>query len=446
MTSIHRLLGLFMAIALVVFAQSSQGATKTVTLTDATGYPPFVNQTLPAGANQTIYVSVNNTGQSNGSSFEIDFSSVPYLVVNSAQIVGSTVTGQSGFTALSGTGYSSLRFAFTSPTKTSVIVALNVSISNACGANTTINWQAWMWNGGVSNPSNLFTPSPVVQSYVNTATTCALSFVKQPASAFINSIITSEPFNSGGVKVQVQALADNVAVPGLTITATMKTGSPACSIADSNATTGATGIAAFSTLTSTVAADITGCQLTAKATGFVSADSSTFDIFKPDGQLGCASNNNTAAGSTYDPDAAGDFFGAAGFGLKRHTNLTGDCPSVIPYKFFFNFTTNQGYFVADKLGQAVIVEYVLVLNAESTIGGWPNPEPHPSFASAPFANFPPLPGDYIAGVACNNDLVDNTSVPAPAKVCVAQMGWTGVAVGKIQRWIKVIDLDSYVKI
>jgi hypothetical protein len=102
-------------------------------------------------------------------------------------------------------------------------------------------------------------------------------------------------------------------------------------------------------------------------------------VVTPDGVLGCASGNNYAHGdagggttTNYDPDTDGPFMGTPGYGLRRALNTTGDCPYQIPYTITFDGTTAG--FVADKLGQDVIVEYVLVTTPYTLLpadNGWP---------------------------------------------------------------------------
>ncbi len=97
-----------------------------------------------------------------------------------------------------------------------------------------------------------------------------------------------------------------------------------------------------------------------------------FNIVAPAGTLGCDSTNNFAHDGAhtnanwYDPNNDGPFYGTQGWGLRRHNNTipdpnaaNPDCPAVIPFVFTFDGTTSA--FIADKLGQSVIVEYVLVL-------------------------------------------------------------------------------------
>ncbi len=454
MTSIRRLLFLVTTLALMAFALPASAA-KTITLTVPAG-------PLAAGV-QTIQVSINNTGNSNANSFEIDW--IPNA---NFSVQGGFVTAQPANVGtlkdpgVFGSPYKGIVFNKQAPNKSSVAITLNVTVTGSCGPTST-TWKAAAWTG---SPGPLSTSFDLTGGPYSTSTAggaCTISYVTQPKDAFTGKTITSVPFDSAGTPVKVQLMIGAAPAAGVSVSAS----SVACSITGS-ATTDSSGIAAFATLTSTASASVSGCVLSASATGYSPnpANSNSFNIVKPDGTLGCNNTNNFAGTPAYDPNGNGPFVGTPGFALRRHFNLTGDCPFDIPYTATFDPANDAFSFIADKLGQSVIVEYALVLNPSATVNGWP-PDRHPKFAWGPglSTNPPSYPGDYIDGLACNNNFVDSTSRPnnppvppystslfpqytpagSPAQMCVSQLGWTPVAAGMVQWWIKVTDSDGFTK-
>ena len=296
-----------------------------------------------------------------------------------------------------------------------------------------------MWTGSPTSPSQSYPKSPSYDPatqplsqdpyFTDVSTNCTISFFSQPADAFAGASVTTMPFNSAGAKVQVQLLANGSAPPRVTPTV-----STTCAVsASATPTDGTTGRSTLdATSTGTLAES--GCLISASASGYTPspATSSQFNIFKPDGTLGCDSSNNFAHDSShdntnwYDPNTDGPFIGAQGWGLRRHINTipdpnaaNPDCPAVIPYVFTFDGTTSA--FIADKLGQSVIVEYVLAL-PNTSVTGWP-PARQPKFAWG-FSTLPP-DGAFTDGLVCNDDDVDASSMPAGVKMCSAAAGLDG---------------------
>jgi len=246
-------------------------------------------------------------------------------------------------------------------------------------------------------------------------------------------------------------------------------------------TNDANGNAIFATLTSTAAATVEGCVLTATANGYSSATSAAppgFRIVKRDGTLACdggtASNNGNLdpLSNTFPPSD-----GQTGFALVRgfNTGGTDDCGPDIPYAFNLNPDTRTTILTEDSLGQNPSVEYIIVWPAVSaTNDPFAGKQPCVSWG-VPNPQFPETPdsfgcgGDYVPGLACLTDDLDigggampiipdippfdAASNPEPqyladvanqkrAKVCIAQHGFssgTGDATGSLIYWTKVID-------
>jgi len=210
--------------------------------------------------------------------------------------------------------------------------------------------------------------------------------------------------------------------------------------------------------------------LSASASGYTPSplNSNPFNVVKADGQLGCNNTNNFAGNPAYDPNTEGPFMGTAGIGLRRGPNTddpTGANCVLVPFTLSIDAPNNTASFIADKKGQNVIVEYVVVWKASATVNGWP-PERHPQLAWGPGLANPPTAAQYIDGLACNND--DVTASPLPiipsvppystssiaqyqpdglktAAMCIAQQGWTSVSTGMVQFWNRIIDTDGFIR-
>jgi hypothetical protein len=464
------------AVLLAAFAVSANAA-KTITLTNSTtgSQPAFLGATLATG---TVYVQLNNTGNSNASSLELDWSDTPQFTVNSATINTSkgpvTVAPAAGQTP---GGYKGVVFTFTLPQKSSVVIALNVTVGAGatCGA-SQITWQPYAWTGGVGTPSTSFS-QPALGTYKSNlpgAPNCTLTFTTQPADAFVSSIITTVPFNSFGAPVKVLALQG--ASPVSSVSVSIGSTGGACSISGS-ATTGADGTAALTSISSSAAG--MDCQLTATATGFTSEPSNAFDVEAPLSTLDCAPANGSTFGglaslfisptsSTIPPAAP-----TADWGLLRGINRDNTCTFKIPFTFTFD-GPNSALFTEDSLGQQTSVEYIIRWAPVDVDGDkWSAKQPCVSWG---VTDHSPLVyqvdgdgvcvGDYVPALAC---LADDANAPGDgagevmpliptaypfndavesgysqyqpnvrAKVCVSQQGWTSYN-GQVQYWHKLID-------
>jgi len=470
MNGLRKLAFVLTAMMLAAFAVSANAA-KTITLTNSTtaGQPAFLGVTLATG---TVYVQLNNTGNSNASSLELDWTNTPQFTVNSATIstskgtlAGTLVTGQT-----TPGSYKGVVFTFTLPQKSAVVIALNVTVGagTTCGS-PQITWQPYAWTGGVGSPSSSFA-SPALGTYTSNlpgATGCALSFVNQPADAFVSSIITTVPFNSTAAPVKVQAMQGSTAVSGVSVSIGSTGGS--CSISGS-VTTDGTGTAALTSISSSAAG--TDCQLTATAAGFTSATSAAppnaFDVVQQQGSLSCDPNDPNNAAGNLNPDAVPPL-GGPDWGLKRGLNTDTTCGANVPFTLEIDGTTNSAHFTEDSLGQPTSVEYIIRWKTVAVDGDkWSAKQPCVSWG-VPNPNYGEdlngiCVGDFVPALACvSNNVSGGTAVmPAvpnsypfndsvegaylqyqpgtPAKVCIAQQGWTSDgSVPGVQYWHKFID-------
>ena len=470
MNGLRKLAFVLTAMMLAAFAVSANAA-KTITLTNSTtaGQPAFLGVTLATG---TVYVQLNNTGNSNASSLELDWTNTPQFTVNSATIstskgtlAGTLVTGQT-----TPGSYKGVVFTFTLPQKSAVVIALNVTVGagTTCGS-PQITWQPYAWTGGVGTPSSSFSQPPLgtYTSNLPGAAGCALSFLNQPADAFVSSIITTVPFNSTAAPVKVQAMQGSTAVSGVSVSIGSTGGS--CSISGS-VTTDGTGTAALTSISSSAAG--TDCQLTATAAGFTSATSAAppnaFDVVQQQGSLSCDPNDPNNAAGNLNPDAVPPL-GGPDWGLKRGLNTDTTCGANVPFTLEIDGTTNSAHFTEDSLGQPTSVEYIIRWKTVAVDGDkWSAKQPCVSWG-VPNPNYGEdlngiCVGDFVPALACvSNNVSGGTAVmPAvpnsypfndsvegaylqyqpgtPAKVCIAQQGWTSDgSVPGVQYWHKFID-------
>jgi hypothetical protein len=454
------------AVLLAAFAVSANAA-KTITLTNSTtaGQAPFLGVTLTTG---TVYVQLNNTGNSNASSLELDWTNTPQFTVNSATIntskgvlAGTLITGQT-----TPGSYKGVVFTFTLPQKSAVVIALNVTVNagTTCGS-PQITWQPYAWTGGVGTPSSSFSAPPLgaYTSNLPGAANCSLSFLNQPMDAFVGSVITTAPFNSTAAPVKVQAMQGSTAVSGVSVSIGSTGGS--CSISGS-ATTDSGGNATLTSISSSAAG--ADCQLTAAAAGFTSATSNAFDVVQQQGTLSCDPNDPNNAAGNLNPDAIPPL-GDPDWGLKRGLNTDNTCGANVPFTLTVNGDDNSAHFLEDSLGQPTSVEYIIrwktvpvdsdKWSAKQPCVSWGIPDP----VYGEDANGICV-GDYVPALACvSNNVSGGTAVmPAipntypfndvvegsypqyqpttPAKVCIAQQGWTSDgSVPGVQYWHKFID-------
>ena len=186
--------------------------------------------------------------------------------------------------------------------------------------------------------------------------------------------------------------------------------------------------------------------------------------------LGCASGDNFAGDPALDPDLDGPFVGPQGHGLRRGPNLDGGNCVKVNFNFTFDPGNNSSSVLYDKAAgpppQQAQFEYVLLWQAVPIeASGYPAARPMVSWGVAN----PSFPADYVPALACLDDDYVNLgsgvmpSIPPgppfdteahpqyqvgqPAKMCVAQEGWTSVGGGLLQHWSKIIDQsDGYVRL
>jgi hypothetical protein len=457
---------LFFGVALAAFALSANAATKTFII----AVPSSVTTTTTS-----VDVSVTLTGNSNGSSFEIDWASNPNFTVTGGVVKGTTQAGTLVNPGLTGAGYKGIQFTFTGPIKTTTTVTLNVTVAPSCTA-TPVTWNAFVWTGGISQPSTSFTLQGGPYSTTLPAlTNCKLSFTQQPANAFIGYTITSKPFNSGGLPpVTVQATSDSGPVAGVSVSVSA---TAACVISGAAVNTNASGNATFA-LSSAAAATQTGCLLMATASGgFTSAtsDPNGFTVVLKNGVLTCNSGDPNNVAGNLDPLSPTPPTGNPDWGLVRGNNLPGDCPvsNAVPYAFTLDPAHQAASFIEDSLGQQTSNEYIVLwplVNVDSD--GWAGKQPCVSWGTGK-ANptFTPDPtygctGDFEPALLCVNADVDGGAAvmpfipnvppynlpgtepqyqpldsqgnPQKAKMCVAGQASTPVN-GQVQYWTKVID-------
>ena len=478
MSSMRKWLCLFSGLVLVTLAVSANAA-KTITLTN-------VPAALDTSTTQ-VQITLNNTGNSNASAAELDWTATPQFTVTSGTITGSKglVAGVLISPGQTPGGYNGIQFTFTLPQKTSAVITLNVTVNAGavCGA-PQLTWQPYAWTGGVGQPSTSFTapPTGTYTSNLPGASGCTLSFVgtRQPADAFVGSacapltcLITSKPFNSAGDPVQVQAMHNGSPVSGVSVTIG---NIGACSIV-SSATTDNTGTASLTSISSTSAG--IDCQLTATAAGFASATSGMFDVDQQAGTLSCAPTAGHKG--NLDPNAVPPIAAGADWGLERGLNRDGTCGPDVPFTFEVDGNTNTAIFIEDSLGQPTSVEYVIRwAPVDVDADKWSAFQPCVSYGIADpgpvtrdgngvcIGNWSPAlaciaddvnaPGDGKVSMPTNPNaypfnpgtstdpivLATGTNYPVgnTAKVCVSQQGWTSnniVKNGQIQYWHKFID-------
>ncbi len=192
MNGMRKVLCFLMAMILAAFALPASAATKSISLS------------VPAGplttAQTTVQVTIGNTGNSNANSFEVDWTTSPQFTVVSGSVGGGPLVYPTP-PGLKGPTYSRLIFTNQLPTKTSVTVTLNVTVTSAC-APSSIDWWAYAWTGAPGPASTSFPlpPGPYTTTLPLTSG-CTLGFVTQPKDAFMSpSIITGTSFNSTAPK------------------------------------------------------------------------------------------------------------------------------------------------------------------------------------------------------------------------------------------------------
>lgn len=469
MTSIRRLLGLFATIALVAFAAPAVAQSKLFDFTVPTSL-------ATSSTSQLITITFTNLGSSPPNSLEVDIldanSNNPNLRFDTTKAV--TYTGYTGTPLLTGT-----RFQLTNlnpaPKKNGVVtIKLYVFVTGAgtC-TGTTGYWNAFMWAGSPGSPSTsyakLYPFDPATQPLsadpktTNITTNCTISFVNQPADAFVNSSITSKPFNSAGQQLQVQLLV-NGSAPSPAVTPTV---SSACAASASATATDGSGVSTLA-LTSSASAQ-SGCYITASATGFGSVDSTHppgFKIVDPTGILGCEDSNNKAGNPDIDPTGDIAYTGTADWSLIRAS--TPGC-TPIPYTFNLDPANKKFSFVADKgnPAQPLLVEYIVLWNPETPTAADGYPTDYHLLLAWGFGVLPPA-NYFTPSVPCKQDVLAFSSlqtIPSvepfitlsaggltqytpgtTAAMCHAAHGWGAVgplSAPQVQFADKVIDTDGF---
>jgi hypothetical protein len=210
------------------------------------------------------------------------------------------------------------------------------------------------------------------------------------------------------------------------------------------------------------------------------------------GILGCGQTTGDNLGGTYSAVAFGSSVvtnGSPGFGIGRGSNTDGNACVLVPYQFTLDQTNQIANFsVTNKGTQKLAVEYFILwpaiaVNTDVDVNnlptGWTIDRPRVSWG---IDTPDPSPGsiDFVPALACTtapttlvglqpDELAallpvipnvapysDDTQTHAqfkpgiPAKVCIAQQGWTAVGLDTdgntlVQYWVKVIDqADSWI--
>jgi len=212
------------------------------------------------------------------------------------------------------------------------------------------------------------------------------------------------------------------------------------------------------------------------------------------GILGCDTGNNTGGNPNYSSVAFGNkvvTVGPVGFGIARGANVNSDTQAcvLVPYQFTIDQGNGTANFNAMSKGnQIVAVEYFVMFPAvavETDVDpahlptGWTQLRPRVSWnidnpdTTANSTDFIPALActttpDTLVGLspaqlgallpqipALPNFTRDSGTYPQyqpgmPAKVCIAQQGWTAVGLDDqghtlVQYWVKVIDeADSWI--
>jgi hypothetical protein len=316
MTSIRKLIFSVLAVASAAFALPASAATKSITLT---------LDPAPTTATTQYHVAINNTGNSNSNSFEIDWANSPSFVVTSCVAGGDTVTPG---TALTGAGYKGCQFIQQLPNKSSVTVTLNVTVTAACGAaSLAFNGFAWTGAPGPASTSFPLMDGPYSTTLPQLASgTCKLGFITQPTSATINTAITGTAYNTPpGSAVAVGVFNGAVldtSVNGSAVTLDIKPGTGTSgAVLAGRTSTFSGGVATFAPSINTIGQNYV---LTASAAGYTSVDSNPFWITAAAGTVNCTDSNYASSDGVTDPNKTYvDFLASdpGNWGLRRGPNL-----------------------------------------------------------------------------------------------------------------------------
>ena len=410
---------------------------------------------------------------------------------------GSTVT------AVQDTGYSFVNWS--DGVTTAARTDTNVIASKSVTANFAINTYTLNYNAGTGGTISGTTPqtvnynasgSPVTAvpatgysfaSWSDGVTTAARTDTGVTASKTVTATFVLNTSQISSSKTSA-VVGPNATTPGPSFSVTVKlipapadgtqvtlsaTGATCPSLGPASALAATTtgGSAPFLNLAFTGAAGT--CTLTGKATGYPDAVLTPFVVYAA-GDLNCNSASYPTSAGTgatdgpLDPDADAAFVGdPLSWGLRRYTNLNAvDCTgNPVNYTLTTGIdpgngkpATNMTY---DKGNppQEGNFKYVIVWPSQP-ISAWP--ELRPEVAWVIVGGVP----QYVPGLACLSDnplnapsaimpnipdvppFTGNADYPpnTPAKMCIAQVGWTPVGGGLVQFWTKVIDQsDGFVR-
>lgn len=199
MTSIRNLFYLVLAATFTAFALPASAA-KTISLT------------VPAGpltaSNTQVQVTINNTGNSNGNSFEVDWIPSANFSVQSGFVTSDPANqGTMLATGVYGSPYKGIVFNKQAPAKTSVTITLNVTVTQGCTAGS-VTWQAAAWTGS---------PGPLSQSFTlqggpyTTSIAAAANCIS--CNTATNPVFPPDP-NSTGYFANLPAGVTTISQPG----------------------------------------------------------------------------------------------------------------------------------------------------------------------------------------------------------------------------------------
>ena len=216
---------------------------------------------------------------------------------------------------------------------TSAAITMNGSAPSVSASCTSaLNWTAQAFTGNALGGTNFVSPTGVTAT-AGTTVACALQFLTQPASTTAGTNITSQVNNATGTAVQVEALVNGAVATDFVGTVTLApTPSSGTTFAGGTATAAA-GIASFGSSAGGAALTLSPpgtYTLTASATGFTSATSTSFKIFA--GILACG---DPFASSFVNPfNIAPDQPGYAA-GMRNAYNKDGVQTACVPVLYTF---------------------------------------------------------------------------------------------------------------
>ena len=260
MNSVRKLGFLTAAFMLAAFAlpASAASTTKSISLS-VTNQPLSTSTTL-------VQALIQNTGNSNANSFELDWSPSSNFLVS-----GATAKSPTGVVTTGTCAPGRCVFIYQLPTKTSVTITLTGVFVDRCTPKSIV-WTALAWTGGPGTPSTSFAPGTATTAV---SASCKITFAPQPTGAITGSTITGSPYNPAGPFVSV-TLKQNGVVTALDTDVSLSA-SEGCATA--TATRTVAGVAIFTSLKAAVPNP--ACLLTATAAGYDSGLSQSFEVVPP---------------------------------------------------------------------------------------------------------------------------------------------------------------------